>query len=354
MVPPVTVDPSLVVTAVASLREVVETMTKNSRQVAAVVDDAGGFVGLVTDGDLRRALLRGATMAESVAQIMNRAPTTAPPEITRAEALALMQRRVIRHLPLVDRDARLVGLLFRDELLDVHALPNVAVLMAGGAGSRLRPLTNDVPKPLLRVGGKPLLEIMIERLRANGVREFYVSVHYRSEQIESHFGDGARLGVRIEYLRESEPLGTAGALRLLGDRWTSPLFLVNGDILTKCDFRSMLGFHERAGAALTVGLVPYTVELPYGVFETDGDRLTAVNEKPRLEFNVNSGLYVMSPALRALIPGGRVFDAPDLIRLAVEGGRAVKMFPITDYWLDVGRHDDFSKADRDVAEGLLD
>ena len=348
------VDPSLVVTSVASLKEVVETMTKNSRQIAAVVDDAGRFVGLVTDGDVRRALLRDATMAEPVERVMNRTPTTAPPEITRAEALALMQRRVIRHLPLVDRDQRLVGMLMRDELADVHALPNIAVLMAGGAGSRLRPLTDATPKPLLRVGGKPLLEIMIERLRGNGVREFCISVHYKSEQIESHFGDGARLGVKIDYLREPEPLGTAGALRLLGDRWTSPLFLVNGDVLTKCDFRSMLAFHERTHADLTVGMVPYTVDLPYGVFETDGDRLTAVTEKPRLEFNINSGLYVIGPSLRTLIPEGRVFHAPDLIRAALESHRAVKMFPIADYWLDVGRHDDFSKADRDVAEGLLD
>jgi dTDP-glucose pyrophosphorylase len=337
----------------ATLREVVETMTKNRRQVAAVVDDAGRLVGLVTDGDIRRALLRGATLAEPVARVMNGKPTTAGPAITRDEALALMHGKVIRHLPLVDRDGRLVGLLVHDELIDDGALPNVAVLMAGGAGSRLRPLTDAVPKPLLRVGGKPLLEIMIERLRGNGVRTFYVSVHYKSEQIEAHFGDGARLGVRIRYLREPEPLGTAGALRLLGDDWAEPLFLVNGDIVTKCDFRSMLAFHHRNDADLTVGLVPYEVNVPYGVFDVDGDRLTGVSEKPRLEFQVNSGLYVIGPSLRPLLPGG-VFDAPDLIKLAVGAGRAVKAFPITDYWLDVGRYDDFRKAELDVAEGLLD
>lgn len=347
-------NPNLIVSPDASLRDVVETMTKNSRQVAAVVDDAQRLVGLVTDGDIRRALLRGATLAEPVARVMNTKPVTAPPAITRAEALAVMHTKVIRHLPLVDRDGRLVELLVQDDLLDEGPLPNVAVLMAGGQGSRLRPLTESVPKPLLRVGGKPLLEIMVERLRANGVQRFFISVHYKSEQIEAHFGDGSRLGVRIGYLREPEPLGTAGALQLLGAAWAEPLFLVNGDIITKCDFRSMLAFHRRNDADLTVGLVPYEVDVPYGVFEVEGDRLAGVSEKPRLEFQVNSGIYVIGPSLRALIPDGRVFDATELIRLAVSTGRTVKAFPITDYWLDVGRHDDFHKADRDVAEGLLD
>jgi dTDP-glucose pyrophosphorylase len=347
-------NPNLLVSPTASLRDVVETMTKNSRQVAAVVDDAQRLCGLVTDGDVRRALLRGAGLGEPVARVMNTKPTTAPPAITRAEALALMHARVIRHLPLVDADGRLVGLLVHDDLLDGHALPNVAVLMAGGAGSRLRPLTDAVPKPLLRVGGKPLLEIMIERLRANGVREFYVSVHYKSELIQEHFGDGSRLGVRIRYLHEPSPMGTAGALSLLGGTWVEPLFLVNGDIITKCDFRAMLDFHRRADADLTVGLVPYEVDVPYGVFDVEGDRLAGVREKPRLEFQVNSGIYVIGPSLGGLIPPEQIFDAPDLIRRAVDAGRTVKAFPITDYWLDVGRHDDFRKAELDVAEGLLD
>jgi dTDP-glucose pyrophosphorylase len=342
-----------VVSSEASLREVLETVTKNSIQAVAVVDRDGRLAGLVTDGDIRRAILRGVSLEDRVGGAMNPTPTWAAPTIGRDEAIAFMRSRGLRHLPLVDAGWRLVDLLFLDDLTEVARLRNCAVIMAGGAGSRLRPLTETVPKPLLRVGGKPLLEIMIERLRGHGVSDFYLSVHYKSDMIEAHFGDGSRLGVSIRYLREDEPLGTAGALRLLG-RWTEPLFLVNGDVLTRCDFGGMLAFHRRTGAHMTVGLVPYEVELPYGVFSLEGDRLTGLSEKPRLDFQVNSGLYVIGPELRELIPAHQVFDATDLIRLAVEAGRPVRAFPIADYWLDVGRHDDLGKADRDVAEGLLD
>lgn len=348
-------NPNLVVSPSATLREVLEAVTKNSRQAVAVVDAEGRLVGLMTDGDIRRAILRGASFEAPVEQMMNRSPVTAEPSTRREDAIALMQRRVIRHLPLVDARRVLVDLLLLEELLEPPALPNLAVLMAGGEGSRLRPLTETVPKPLLQVGGKPLLEILVERLRAAGVREFLVTVNYKSHMIEDHFGDGSRLGVRLRYVREPEPLGTAGALRLaeaLLDR--RPFFVVNGDILTKCDFLAMLHFHTAAGPDLTVGTVPHTVELPYGILEVQGDRLSGVSEKPRLDFTINSGIYVVEPPCVALIPRGRVFDMPDLIRALVAAGRRVAAFPIRDYWLDVGRHDDFRKADRDVAEGLLD
>ena len=347
-------NPNLVVSPSATLREVLEAVTKNSKWAVAVVDPGGRLVGLVTDGDIRRAMLRGASLEAPVERMMNRSPVVAPPGTPRAEALALMHQRVIRHLPLVDARGVLVDLLVLEDLLEPPALPNVAVLMAGGAGSRLRPLTEATPKPLLKVGGKPLLEILVERLRGAGVREFLVTVNYKSHMIEDHFGDGSRLGVRVRYIREREPLGTAGSLRLAEELPRGAFFLVNGDILTKCDFRAMLDFHGAAGVELTVGTVPHAVELPYGVLEVEGDRLTGVAEKPRLDFTVNSGIYVVERACVDLIPHGRVFDMPDLIRALVAAGRRVAAFPIHDYWLDVGRHDDFWKADRDVAEGLLD
>jgi dTDP-glucose pyrophosphorylase len=346
--------PDLTVTPGASLREVLETITKNSRQAVAVEGPDGRLAGLVTDGDLRRALLRGVSLDRAVGEIMNRTPVVAPAGTTRDEALALLRRRMMRHLPLVDGDGRLVDLVLLDELLEPRHLPNHAVLMAGGAGHRLRPLTESVPKPLLRVGGKPLLEIMIERLRDAGVREFHLTVHHKSEMIEEQFGDGSRLDVRIHYVREIEPLGTAGALTLLAERPAHPFFLVNGDILTKCDFRSLLDFHRRSGTDMTIGTVRHVSELPYGVLEVQGDRLAAVSEKPRLEFVVNSGIYVVAPAAIDRIPRGQYFDATDLIGALLAAGRPVSTFAIKDYWLDVGRHDDLRKADRDVAEGLLD
>lgn len=348
------INPDLIVPPGASLREVLESITKNSRQAAVVVDADGRLAGLVTDGDLRRAILRGVSLASPVAGVMNRTPVVASASTTRGEALALLRRRLIRHLPLVDADGRLADLVLLDDLLEPRPLPNRAVLMAGGAGQRLRPLTESVPKPLLRVGGKPLLEIMVERLRDAGVREFHITVHHKSEMIEEHFGDGSRFGVRIRYVRETTPLGTAGALTLLEDIPTEPFFLVNGDILTKCDFRSLLEFHQRSGADMTLGTVHHAGELPYGIIEVEGDRLVRMVEKPRLEFLINSGIYVVEPRAIAHVPRERYFDATELIAALAAAGRLVAAFPITDYWLDVGRHDDFHKADRDVAEGLLD
>lgn len=347
-------DAALLVSPAASIREALEAITKNARQVVMVADDDGRLLGLVTDGDIRKAMLRGLSLEGAIADVMNRNPVIAAPGTSRSEALALMQRRAIRHVPVVDGARRIVDLLLLDELLRPVELPNAAVLMAGGSGSRLRPLTDEVPKPLLRVGGKPLLEILVERLQQAGVREFRITVNYKSQMIEDHFGDGSRWGVRIGYIREREPRGTAGSLRMSDDRSGLPFFLVNGDILTKCDFRAMLSFHEGSDAEMTVGAVTYGLDLPFGVLEVDGDRLRGISEKPRLDFLINSGIYVLAPTVLELIPADRAFDIPDLVRTLLAHGRRVAAYPIRDYWLDIGRHDDFSKADRDVAEGLLE
>jgi dTDP-glucose pyrophosphorylase len=347
-------DVALLVAPSVSVREALETITRNSRQAVMVVADDRRLVGIVTDGDIRRGFLRGITIDGRIADIMNGQPVTAPCGMPRDEALALMQRRNVRHLPVVDGLGRLVDVMLFDELLQPLPLPNTAVLMAGGDGSRLRPLTQAVPKPLLRVGGKPLLEILIERLRSCGVSRFFVTVRYKSQMIEKHFADGARLGVHIRYVREEVPLGTAGALARLPEPLTEPFFLVNGDILTKCDFRAMLDFHRRWRADLTVGTVPHTVEVPYGILQVEGERLISIEEKPRLDFLVNAGVYVVDPSALPLLPSDRAFDAPELVPLLQKAGFAVVAFPIREYWLDIGQQSDFQRANQDVAEGLLD
>jgi dTDP-glucose pyrophosphorylase len=350
----VAVNPALVISPAASIREALEAITKNRRQAVVVVEADGRLAGLVTDGDLRRAMLRGLSLNDPITQAMNAHPTVAPAATDRGEALARMRARGMRHLPLVDGTGRLVDLVWLEDLLDTGGIPNHAVLMAGGDGKRLRPLTEATPKPMLRVGGKPILEVLLERLRAAGVRSFHITVRHRSELIEEHFGDGSRHDASIRYIREAAPLGTAGALTLLGETPRDPFFLVNGDILTKCDFRGMLAYHERMGADVTVGTVHQQIDLQYGVVDAADGRIIGLSEKPRIDLEVNGGIYVIDPAVLDRIPRGRVFDATDLIRLLLEGGRPVAAFPIRDYWLDVGRLDDFHKADRDVAEGLLD
>jgi dTDP-glucose pyrophosphorylase len=340
----------------ASLREALELVTRSGKQIALVIGPEGALVGLVTDGDVRKAILRGVSLDAKVAEVMNRAPIVASPDIGRDEALTLMRRRRIRHLPLVAGDGRVRDVLLLDDLLAPSTpLGTLAVVMAGGEGRRLLPLTESTPKPLLKVGGKPLVEILIDRLREAGIGEVLVALHHKSNLIRAALGDGSRLGVRVDYVEEPRPLGTMGALTLVRPRLQRPVFVVNGDILTKCDFRAMWEFHRsQAGAAMTVGVSVHQVDLPYGELTLDGSLVAQVEEKPRKEFSVNAGIYVLDPSAVEAIPEGQYCDATDLIRLLLDHGRPVAAYPIREYWLDVGRQRDFDKAMRDVAEGLLE
>ena len=339
-----------------SIREVLECITRSGKQIALVVDPESRLVGLVTDGDLRKAILRGVPLEAKVEEAMNRMPTVGSAGIESAEALALMRGRSIRHLPVLDSSRKVVDLLLLDDLLaPLPPLKGRAVIMAGGEGRRLRPLTESTPKPLMSVGGKPILEILIERLRQSGIVEILIALYHKSEMIRQRVGDGSRLGVRIDYIEEPIPLGTMGALTLVRERLDAPFFVVNGDILTKCDFRAMWEFHRsQPEVAMTVGVSLHQVEIPYGEFALRGTRVMKVDEKPRKEFPVNAGIYILDPSAVELIPHGQYFDATDLIRLLVSQERPVAAYLIREYWLDVGRHHDLEKANRDAAEGLLD
>lgn len=348
-------NPNLVIGPGATLREALEAITKNRRQAVLVADAQDRLAGLVTDGDVRRAILRGISLDGVVADIMNPAPLTASPGLGRAAAVEMMLARSIRHLPVVDADRRLVDVLFLEEQIAPPPLPTPAVIMAGGEGRRLRPLTESTPKPLVLVGGRPLVEIMIERLRQSGITDIIVAVHHKSEMIRERLGDGSRLGVRIGYALEPKPLGTMGALPLVRDRLRQPFFVVNADILTTCDFRAMWEFHRgQERAAMTVGVSTHQVDIPYGEFTLHGPRVTRVEEKPRKEFPINAGIYLLDPSVIELIPAGEYFDATDMIRALLDRECVVAAHLIREYWLDVGRLPDLEQANRDVAEGLLD
>lgn len=340
----------------STLRQVLELITRTGKQIALVVDGERRLVGVATDGDLRKAILRGASLDAKVDEVMNRNPVVAAQGLGHPEALALMRSRSIRHLPLLDARRAVMDLLILENLLaPPPSLDNPAVIMAGGEGRRLRPLTEATPKPLLSVGGKPLLEILIERLRQSGIARVIIALHHKPDMIRERLGDGSRLGVAIEYVEEPRPLGTMGALRLMQDRLDRPFFVVNADILTKCDFGAMWAFHRSQGMpAMTVGVSIHQVDIPYGEFTLHGTQVTRVEEKPRKEFPVNAGIYLLDPSVIALIPDGQYFDATDLIRTLLDAGRPVAAHLIREYWLDVGRLHDLEKANRDVAEGLLD
>ena len=339
----------------ASLRAVLETMTRSGKQIVLVVDTDRRLVGVVTDGDIRRALLRGASLDAKVDEVVNRAPLVGRAGLSGPEALQVMRARSVRHLPLLDTERRVADMLRLEDLLAPTPLTARAVIMAGGEGKRLRPLTESTPKPLVAVGGKPLVELMIERLRRSGMSHITIALHHRSEMIRERLGDGSRLGVSLDYALEPEPLGTMGALTLLRDRLDAPFFVVNADVLTKCDFRAMWEYHRgQHDAAMTVGVSLHQVDIPYGEFTLHDGRVTRVEEKPHKEFPVNAGIYVLDPSAIELIPDGEYFDATDMIRALVDRGKFVAAHLIREYWLDVGRAHDLEKANRDVAQGLLD
>lgn len=279
-------------------------------------------------------------------------PVTAPVGTPDDELLHLMQSRSVRQVPLVDATGVVKGVVSLSDLLPQVA-PNLqAVIMAGGFGTRLRPLTENTPKPMLPVSGRPVMEHIIDHLRDTGIRQVNVTTHYQSEKITEHFGDGAAFGVEIKYLQEDVPLGTGGALGLL-ERPEEPLLVINGDVLTEVDFLALHAFHVENGADMTIGVRRYAVKVPYGVVDCDGVSVTGLREKPDLAFFVNAGIYLLEPKVFDYIPAKHHLNMTDLVLKLINFGRPVVSYPICEYWLDIGQHDDYHKAQEDVLSGKL-
>lgn len=309
----------------------------------------GRLIGTVTDGDIRRGLLAGVALTEAVTEVMNVDPVTAAADIIEADAAALMRRHGINQLPLVDADGKIVGLKVLQRLDRERSANSAVVIMAGGRGQRLRPLTEDLPKPMLEVGGRPILETIVERFVEQGFRRIHISVNYKADLIESHFGDGRDFGAEISYLRETSALGTAGALSLLEGHPSAPLIVTNGDVLNKVNFTHLLRFHMDHGGPATMSVREYRFTVPFGVVETDAHRLVGVEEKPEHTFFVNAGIYALDADVLELIPAGKAMDMPDLFKMLMDKGKTPSVFPLREYWLDIGRLDDLDQAKRDYA-----
>lgn len=331
--------------------DAIRIIDSSGSQICLVVEEDGRLKGTVTDGDVRRAILRGLGLDTPVETIMNHAPKVALPEEGRERVQQLMAANLLRQIPLVDAEGRVVGLAVDTELSGIagSARDNAVVLMAGGLGNRLRPLTDDMPKPLLKVGAKPLLETILETFIGFDFRDFYISVNYRAEMVKAHFGDGSRLGCRVSYLEENQRLGTAGALGLLPTRPTAPFIVMNGDLLTKVNFASLLEFHREHRAAATMCVREYDFQVPYGVVNIEDHRIVSLVEKPVHSFFVNAGIYVLDPSVLDLIPKGRYFDMTELFEGLIKSGADTAVFPIREYWLDIGRIDDFERANGEFA-----
>ncbi len=326
-----------------SLREAMEVIERGRHGIALVVDQEHHLLGTLTDGDVRRAILRELSLKTPVGQVMCRDYTWLPDGTREAVALELMQVRLVKQLPLLDPERRVVGLWVLPDLLAQAPRPNWALIMAGGEGRRLRPLTEKLPKPMLPVGGQPLLEIAVGRLVSHGFRRLFLAVHYRREQIEEHFGDGGRFGCRIDYLRESQPLGTGGALRLLPELPQHPLLVINGDLLTDVSFSALLDYHAQHQGAATLCVREVVHEIPYGVVECDGDRVCGFQEKPVQRTLINAGMYVLEPRLLRLLPDRDAYPLPQLLADARQAGEVSYAFLVHEDWADIGSPADYER-----------
>lgn len=332
-----------IVSASGTLLHAMQALDTSGTEIALVVEDGNRIVGILTDGDIRRALLRGATIASPLAPHIQPNFARVSPETGRAEVLDLMRARYIGQVPIVDAAGQLVGLHLLHEVLGHIERPNWAVIMAGGKGTRLRPLTEDIPKPLLRVAGRPILERIVLHLVGFGIREIFLSINYLGHMVEDHFGDGSKFGCRIEYLREQTPLGTGGALSLLPNRAMHPLLVMNGDLVTQANIADLLDFHCTGGQAATIGVRRYAHTIPFGCLDVDGDRVVNMEEKPIVTHLINAGMYVLDPAVAARVQTKEV-GMPSLMLDCIERGEPVKAFQIEDDWIDVGQKDQLHRA----------
>lgn len=326
------------------IQEAILNLDRSGLQIVLIIAADGRLCGSVTDGDVRRALLRGLSLEGPVDEIMFRAPMVAPPDMGREMVLQLMRANKIHQLPVVDPEHRVVGLHVWDEIMAPARRDNLMVIMAGGLGKRLRPFTEDCPKPMLPVAGKPMLEHIIDRARSEGFSHFVLSVHYLAHMIEEYFGNGERWQIRIDYLREDSPLGTAGAISLLSPAPERPFVVTNGDVLTDINYAEILDFHAHHEAFATMAVRQHEWQHPYGVVHTEGIDIVGFEEKPVHRTHVNAGIYVLDPAALKALEKGAPCDMPTLFERLQKEGRATIAYPMHEPWLDVGRPDDLEHA----------
>ncbi|MDK3155390.1 nucleotidyltransferase family protein [Kamptonema cortianum] len=325
--------------------EALKTIDAGAIQIALVTDESCRLLGSVTDGDIRRAVLKGTSLDAPVSSVMNPSPVKASTRDSDESVISRMKARWIYQIPVVDEQNRLVGLKILEELIQSELRDNWVVLMAGGLGSRMKPLTDTCPKPLLKIGNKPILETIVEDFVNHGFRRIFIAVNYMADSIKDYFGDGSRWNASISYLDEKERLGTAGALRLLPDIPNQPVIVMNADVLTQVNFGQLLDFHARESATATMCVREYDMQVPYGVISTEGSSIVSIDEKPVHRFFVNAGIYVLSPKALSCLDGGYTDMTTLFDQLRNKQDRCI-VFPIHEYWLDIGKMSDYERANQ--------
>jgi dTDP-glucose pyrophosphorylase/CBS domain-containing protein len=331
----------------ATIKEALKVIDKGAMRIAIILDEHKKVIGTLTDGDIRRGLLDGLSFESNISNLYFKEPILANINDSKDVIIQKALSKQIYQIPIVDNDGNFVKLEELSTLLKVNAKHNRVILMAGGLGTRLRPLTHDIPKPLLKVGNKPILETIIENFAKYGFVNITISVNYKAAMIKEYFGDGANLGVNIEYIEETKRLGTAGALSLMKERPQEPFFVMNADLLTNVNFEHLLDFHMMEHSVATMCVRKYDYQVPYGVIETEGSYIISIKEKPIHKFFVNAGIYVLSPQVFEYIPKNEFYDMPTLFDDIIKDKLKSISFPIHEYWLDIGRMEEFQQANNE-------
>ena len=340
----------IIVTDTTIIMDVLKIIDKSSKQLAIVVDENKKLLGTISDGDIRRAILNNISLEDTVKDVYFKTPTVANINDSRETIIHICTSKRIHQIPIIDDSGNLVGLEILDELISKESNPNKVVLMVGGLGTRLKPLTNTTPKPMLHVGGKPILETIISKFASYGFVNIILCVNYKSDRIKDYFGDGSKFGVNIEYVFEEKRMGTAGALSLLTEKPNEPFFVMNGDLLTNINFEHLLNFHLENSAMATMCVREYDFQVPFGVLELDSGKIKSIKEKPTHSFFVNAGIYMLSPSVLSYIPKDEFYDMPTLFEKMIEQEQELVSFPIREYWLDIGRIEEFEKANNEYHE----
>jgi dTDP-glucose pyrophosphorylase len=330
----------------ALLRDVAKNLTESSLRIALVIDDAGRLLGTVSDGDIRRGLLRGLTLDSGVNEVLKKDPFVAPQGISPSFIRQLMAANQIQQVPEIDSEGRVICLHTWDEFISKQNISSKMIIMAGGKGTRLRPYTEDCPKPMLLVGGKPMLQNIIEQARDEGFNQFLVSVNYLAHMIEDYFGDGSDLGVKIGYIYEELPLGTVGSLSMIRNEVDEPFVVTNGDVITDIRYSDLLEFHKRHESVATMAVRSHEWQHPFGVVKTDGLNIVGFEEKPVARSHINAGVYALSPIALNVLNHGEACDMPALFQRLHEMSYKTIAYPMYEPWLDVGRHTDLELADQ--------
>lgn len=334
-----------------TMKDAISNLEKGMNRISIIVDDAGKLVGTITDGDIRRAILSNLSMETLVTKFMNKNPIYIDPNFDKESVIKLMGEKDIFQIPVVDENKKILGLETLHNLLEQKKLDNPVFIMAGGFGKRLNPLTNKLPKPLLKIGSKPILERIILKFIDQGFHKFYISTHYMADKIENYFKDGSEWGVSIKYIHEEKPLGTGGALGLLPkSEIKKPLIMMNGDLLSEINLYELLRFHHEKKGTVTMGISQYEFQIPYGVVSRKKEKFIKIEEKPSQKFFVNAGIYVIDPSIVHTQRGNTYLDMPTLLNDIVKKKYTVNVFPIHEYWLDIGQPRDLNRAKEDLKE----